>query len=271
MRIRYPAAAAAGLLGVLLLLGAGCGKSIQANSGSKSFEPGAKRDVTTASLRTTSPAAGAMSSGARQSEKQPDAGRHAMTARPGDPGEVGIEPLSSNSLSNGEGAPVPSLSSMDTAGPTVTGKRSDEQRVPGELLVAKSEPADSSRRRVEEMQREQIATAAAGLEDVFFTFDSWQISNEGKQTLMLDAEWMKANPARSVTIEGHCDERGTLAYNLVLGEKRAKAVQTYLMELGVSGRQMGVVSYGKERPFCKEHDESCYQKNRRGHLVLRGE
>ena len=250
MRTRYPAAALAGLLGVLLLLGTGCGKSIQANSGSKSFEPGAKRDVTTASMRTTGP----MSSGARQ----PD-----MMARSGDTGsETGIEPLSST-------APVPSLSAMDTAGPTVSGRRSDEQRVPGELLVAKSEPADASRRRVEEMQREQIATAAAGLEDVFFTFDSWQITNEGKQTLMLDAEWMKANPARSVTIEGHCDERGTLAYNLVLGEKRAKAVQTYLMELGVSSRQVGVVSYGKERPFCKEHDESCYQKNRRGHLVLR--
>jgi peptidoglycan-associated lipoprotein len=267
MRTRYPAAAA-GLLGVLLLLGAGCGKSIQANSGSKSFEPGAKRDVTTASLRTTSPAGGAISSGSRPSEKQPDAGRGAMTARAGDTGEVGIEPLSSTGEPT---APMPSLSAMDTSGPTVNGKRSDEQRVPGELLVAKSEPADSSRRRVEEMQREQIATAAAGLEDVFFSFDSWQITNEGKQTLMLNAEWMKANPARSVTIEGHCDERGTLAYNLVLGEKRAKAVQTYLMELGVNVRQLGVVSYGKERPFCKDHDESCYQKNRRGHLVLRAE
>jgi peptidoglycan-associated lipoprotein len=252
MRTRYPAAALAGFLGILLLLGTGCGKSIQANSGSKSFEPGAKRDVTTASMRTTSPTGGSMSSGTRQ----PD-----MMARSGDTGDAGIEPLST--------APVPSLSAMDTAGPVINGKRSDEQRVPGELLVAKSEPADSSRRRVEEMQREQIATAAAGLEDVFFTFDSWQITNEGKQTLMLDAEWMKANPARSVTVEGHCDERGTLAYNLVLGEKRAKAVQTYLMELGVSSRQVGVVSYGKERPFCKEHDESCYQKNRRGHLVLR--
>jgi len=262
MRTRYPATALAAFLGVLILLGAGCGKSIQANSGSKSYEPGARRDVTTASMRTTSPTGGAMSSGSRQLEagRQPD-----MMARSGDTGsEAGIEPLSSS-------APMPSLSSIDTAGPGVSGKRSDEQRVPGELLVAKSEPADTSRRRVEEMQREQIATAAAGLEDVFFTFDSWQITNEGKQTLMLDAEWMKANPARAVTIEGHCDERGTLAYNLVLGEKRAKAVQTYLMELGVSTRQVGVVSYGKERPFCKEHDESCYQKNRRGHLVLRGE
>ncbi len=88
---------------------------------------------------------------------------------------------------------------------------------------------------------------------------------------MLDAEWLKANPTKSVTIEGHCDERGTLAYNLVLGEKRAKAVQKYLMELGVNAKQLSVVSYGKERPFCNEHEDACYQKNRRGHLVVRAQ
>ncbi|NJL16914.1 MAG: OmpA family protein [Nitrospira sp.] len=70
-------------------------------------------------------------------------------------------------------------------------------------------------------------------------------------------------------IEGHCDERGTSAYNLVLGEKRAKAVRNYLVELGVVPDHLSVVSYGKERPFCTEHAESCYSQNRRGHLVVR--
>jgi len=158
---------------------------------------------------------------------------------------------------------------MDTEPPLSAGKGSDEQRVPPEIMVAKTEPADAARRRVEEMQQEQLATAAAGLEDVFFGFDNWQISNEGKQTLMMNAEWLKANGNKTVMIEGHCDERGTLAYNLVLGEKRAKAVQKYLIELGVSPDRLRIVSYGKERPFCKEHDESCYQQNRRGHIVLR--
>ena len=80
---------------------------------------------------------------------------------------------------------------------------------------------------------------------------------------------IKANAGALVKIEGHCDERGTLAYNLVLGEKRAKAVRNYLVELGVGANRLSVVSYGKERPFCNERSESCYQQNRRGHVVVR--
>ncbi|HZS12778.1 MAG TPA: peptidoglycan-associated lipoprotein Pal, partial [Nitrospirales bacterium] len=121
-----------------------------------------------------------------------------------------------------------------------------------------------------DLQREALATAAAGLEDVFFAFDSWQLTADAKQALMLDAEWMKSNVDKPILIEGHCDERGTLAYNLVLGEKRAKAAQKYLQELGVTSTRLSVVSYGKERPFCKDRDEGCYQKNRRSHIVLRG-
>jgi len=70
-------------------------------------------------------------------------------------------------------------------------------------------------------------------------------------------------------VEGHCDERGTSAYNLVLAEKRAKSVRNYLMELGIKAERFVVVSYGKERPFCKERTEACYQQNRRGHLVVK--
>jgi peptidoglycan-associated lipoprotein len=136
-------------------------------------------------------------------------------------------------------------------------------------MMAKVQPSDSASRQVEEMRREQAAAAAAGLRDVFFAFDSWTITEEGRMALAHDAEWIKANPDSLIKIEGHCDERGTLAYNLVLGEKRAKAVRNYLVELGVSANRLAVVSYGKERPFCKEHTESCYQQNRRGHLVLR--
>ena len=84
-----------------------------------------------------------------------------------------------------------------------------------------------------------------------------------------DADWMKTNPVAMVKVEGHCDERGTSAYNLVLGEKRAKAVRNFLVELGISANRLSVVSYGKERPSCAEHAESCYQQNRRGHLVVK--
>jgi len=139
----------------------------------------------------------------------------------------------------------------------------------GEIKVAKVQPSDATGRLAEDMRREQAATAAAGLKDVYFAYDSWNITEQARQALSADAEWIKANPTILLKIEGHCDERGTQAYNLVLGEKRAKAVRNYLTELGVGSSRLAVVSYGKERPFCQEHDESCYQQNRRGHIVVR--
>jgi peptidoglycan-associated lipoprotein len=139
----------------------------------------------------------------------------------------------------------------------------------GGSLLAKADTGDTSGRQLEEIRAEQAASAAAGLRDVFFGYDSWTISEDQRQSLNRDAEWMRANPAAAVKVEGHCDERGTSAYNLVLGEKRAKAVRNYLVELGVSANRLSVVSYGKERPSCLEHAESCYQQNRRGHLVVK--
>jgi peptidoglycan-associated lipoprotein len=70
-----------------------------------------------------------------------------------------------------------------------------------------------------------------------------------------------------VTIEGHCDERGSTEYNIGLGERRAQAAKNYLISLGISATRMDTVSWGKERPFCSEHDESCWQQNRRAHFV----
>lgn len=169
--------------------------------------------------------------------------------------------------------------SMQSGGSGLRGldKNPSEERVgsglgngPGSgTMLAKADPSGSSNRQLEEMRAEQAASAAAGLRDVFFGYDSWTISEEGRQALNRDAEWMKSNPGAVVKVEGHCDERGTSAYNLVLGEKRAKAVRNYLVELGVGANRLSVVSYGKERPFCNEHAESCYQQNRRGHLVVK--
>lgn len=146
---------------------------------------------------------------------------------------------------------------------------SEERLGAGGAIMAKADPSGSTARQLDEMRAEQAVSAAAGLRDVFFGYDSWAITEEGRQVLVRDADWLKANPAAAVKIEGHCDERGTLAYNLVLGEKRAKSVRNYLVELGVGANRLSVVSYGKERPFCEEHAEFCYQQNRRGHLVVR--
>jgi len=148
-------------------------------------------------------------------------------------------------------------------------KNPSEERVGGGTLLAKVDPSSSAERQMAEVRAEQAASAAAGLRDVFFAYDSWTISEEGRQALSRDAEWMKSNPSALVKVEGHCDERGTAAYNLVLGEKRAKAARNYLVELGVGANRLSVVSYGKERPSCNEHAESCYQQNRRGHLAVK--
>jgi peptidoglycan-associated lipoprotein len=151
-------------------------------------------------------------------------------------------------------------------------KNPSEERVGGlgaGTMLAKADPSGSSSRQLEEMRAEQVASAAAGLRDVYFGYDSWTISEEGRQALSRDAQWMKSNGGAAVKVEGHCDERGTSAYNMVLGEKRAKAVRNYLVELGVGANRLSVVSYGKERPFCADHAESCYQQNRRGHLVVK--
>jgi peptidoglycan-associated lipoprotein len=135
-----------------------------------------------------------------------------------------------------------------------------------DLVVAKAKPSDVARRQAEESQRFQVTVAGHTFKDVFFPFDSWTITEEGKDSLSVDAEWLKVNTSHVATIEGHCDERGTSAYNLVLGEKRAKAVRKYLIDLGVNANRLTNMSYGKERPFCTEQGESCYDQNRRSHL-----
>jgi peptidoglycan-associated lipoprotein len=88
------------------------------------------------------------------------------------------------------------------------------------------------------------------------------------EALNHDAQWLKDHPNAVMKVEGHADERGTADYNLVLGDKRAKTARSYLIESGVGPKQLAIVSYGKARPFCTEPSESCYQQNRRGHVLL---
>jgi len=165
--------------------------------------------------------------------------------------------------------PDTSLAGRDgSAGLRGLDKNPGEERVNGGTMMAKLDPSQSGRQ-MDEIRSEQAAADAAGLRDVFFAYDSFAISEEGRQVLSRNAEWIKSNPGAQLKIEGHCDERGTSAYNLVLGEKRAKAARNYLVELGVSANRLAVVSYGKERPFCKDHSESCYAQNRRGHVVVK--
>lgn len=103
---------------------------------------------------------------------------------------------------------------------------------------------------------------------VFFLLDSYEIDGTAKQALDADAALLKKYPSWVITIEGHCDERGTAEYNLALGEKRALAAKTYLVSLGIPADRLRTVSYGKEFPFDPGHDEGAWSKNRRAHFVV---
>ena len=107
------------------------------------------------------------------------------------------------------------------------------------------------------------------VQDIYFAFDSWSISPEGARYLEEDAKWLQAHPDKFLTIEGHCDQRGTQDYNLILGKKRAEAARDYLVNLGIQPHRINIVSYGKERPFCQNNNEHCFQENRRNHMVVR--
>jgi peptidoglycan-associated lipoprotein len=103
---------------------------------------------------------------------------------------------------------------------------------------------------------------------VFFLLDSFEVDGSGQQALNTNAGILKKYPTWVITIEGHCDERGTAEYNLALGEKRALAAKTYLVSLGVPADRLRTVSYGKEFPFDPGHDEGAWSKNRRAHFVV---
>ncbi len=106
------------------------------------------------------------------------------------------------------------------------------------------------------------------LSDIYFDYDSFDLSTEAREALQSHAEWIKRNGSGKIEIEGHCDERGTVEYNLALGAKRAKAAREYLINLGVDANQLSTISYGEELPLCKEATESCWQQNRRAHFLL---
>jgi peptidoglycan-associated lipoprotein len=106
------------------------------------------------------------------------------------------------------------------------------------------------------------------LEPVFFAFDSAEITPEAQAVLQRNAEVLKKYPTWAITIEGHCDERGTAEYNLALGERRALAASAYLVSLGIPASRLRTVSYGKEFPFDPGKTEEAYAKNRRAHFVI---
>lgn len=171
--------------------------------------------------------------------------------------------------SGSESSKLPNMSGGGSSGELSGFSRnpSEERLAQGGYSTALNPSGLSARQRAE-LTKEEKAAVEAGLQDVFFGYDQWTMSDAGMGALNHDAAYLNDHPGALLKIEGHCDERGTTDYNMVLGDKRAKAARNYLAEVGVNPKQVAIVSFGKERPFCFDRDESCYQQNRRGHMLL---
>jgi peptidoglycan-associated lipoprotein len=105
--------------------------------------------------------------------------------------------------------------------------------------------------------------------DIFFEYDKATLMPEAREKLAINGKWLRLNSDIVITIEGHCDERGTNGYNLALGDRRAESVRTFLVDLGVDSSRLTTVSYGEERPLDRGNGESAWAKNRRAHFLIR--
>jgi peptidoglycan-associated lipoprotein len=108
---------------------------------------------------------------------------------------------------------------------------------------------------------------AQSIKDVFFDYDSYDVTQQYQQVLQADARFLQQHPNMKFTIEGHCDERGSTEYNLALGDNRANSTKQALISLGISADRIRTISYGKEKPFCSQSTEACWAQNRRAHFA----
>lgn len=137
------------------------------------------------------------------------------------------------------------------------------------LVDASPEPMATEESKAE--PEEAAPVAASGIimqEDIYFEFDSATLTPAAQDNLLRKAEWLRENSDVTVTIEGHCDARGTNEYNLALGDRRAESAKAFLGDLGISSMRLTTISYGEERPVCNQKNEECWTKNRRGNFVV---
>ena len=172
------------------------------------------------------------------------------------------------------------LFTVSCAKKTVTSDTDVTQPIEDEDLKAK-EAAEKARQEElakqraleEERLKEEAARIEATrnqfvMEDIFFDFDSFTILPEAQGILSSKAEWLQGNPDVSVTIEGHCDERGTIEYNLALGDRRAQSAKDFLINLGIAESRLNTISYDEERPVDPDSNEDAWARNRRAHFVI---
>ena len=165
------------------------------------------------------------------------------------------------------------LGGCSTTKPAAKPDESTQAQQPNTQTPSKSlanAPVSESSSLAQLQQGGAIGTPASSpLKDIYFDFDRADLRADAREILKANADWLKRNPAATVQIEGHCDERGTAEYNLALGAKRAQTAKDYLVTLGISEQRMSTISYGQELPVCTEHNEDCWQKNRHDRFVAK--
>lgn len=144
-----------------------------------------------------------------------------------------------------------------------TTEKKDMEQVTEKKIDSKVESVD-----VKDKGAQYAESKESMFADILFDYDKYDVADTYKSVLQSVSAWMSKNTTARLSIEGHCDERGTNEYNLALGDRRAKAVKDYLVSLGVASGRIDVISYGEERPVCTEQTDVCWAKNRRAHFVI---
>jgi peptidoglycan-associated lipoprotein len=149
------------------------------------------------------------------------------------------------------------------------GATQEQQATTAQSTTTVTQPAAKATTDKEQTAKVQAAsTTEASIGDIYFDFDKYNIRPDAREILKANADLFLKNGAAAIVIEGNCDERGTAEYNMALGERRAREVKKYLVNLGVKDSRMKTISYGKERPFDTAHNDEAWAKNRRAHFVV---
>ncbi len=182
-----------------------------------------------------------------------------------------IAQVEENKYKEAKASAISAKERADLARELALKRKGEEQKQPPQEEVKFKEP-ELSEIPEEERTGEKGALGEGikvkSLQPVYFEFDSFYLNEEARKNLRNIADWLNAHPSLKVLIEGHCDERGTEEYNLALGEKRAKSVKDYLVQLGVPSENLSIISYGEEFPVDARHNESAWAKNRRAEFVI---
>jgi len=156
--------------------------------------------------------------------------------------------------------------------------KAEEERAAREKELARIREEEAKRAKEKEFEKSLVAKKEPGitgevfeskmLKDIHFDFDKYDIRPGDAEVLKENASLLMKNPGVKIQIEGHCDERGTVEYNLALGERRANSARRYLISLGLTGDRISTISYGKEKPLDPGHNEEAWAKNRRDHFIV---